>query len=197
MKAFVFVVLSLLSGIAMANGYCDSRPGAVAVMQCYDTLSQNELHKLKRLYGELRNHPGMEPQAFEQLQNDHLNWAGMMEASCRDSRCTYVALVNRNNLLTTRLNSLGGSVPQQCGRGASAAMVRVCQSPDLWDLEKDLVSSYNQAVNEISDNDWLKKDQVEWASTVRDRCRDDACLQKVYEERIDELFWIKKHASSQ
>jgi hypothetical protein len=31
----------------------------------------------------------------------------MMDASCRDSRCSYRALVNRNNMLGSRLNGLG------------------------------------------------------------------------------------------
>lgn len=44
---------------------------------------------------------------MQQLEFDHQNWAGLLDASCRDARCSYRALVNRNNVLDSRLSSLG------------------------------------------------------------------------------------------
>lgn len=75
-------------------------------------------------------------------------------------------------------------------------MNRVCDNPVLWRMEVELEESYEEAVNTIPDNGWIKNDQFEWMLKVRDVCQDDTCLQKVYEERIDELFWIKKHSGS-
>lgn len=215
MKTILFLIVSFFSTVTLASGWCDSKRTQLETMQCYENLSQNEVSRLGRLYGQLKNHPGMTPEALQQIAFDHDNWAGMLQASCQDPRCTYIALVNRNNALTTRLNALGGApaaVPVQqaapsyskseaylrrrCGQGSTAAMNRVCDNPVLWRMEVELEESYEEAVNTIPDNGWIKNDQFEWMLKVRDVCQDDTCLQKVYEERIDELFWIKKHSGS-
>ena len=107
MRAVILILASLFSTASMANSYCESRGTPRAIFQCYDAISQPEIQKMKGLYEKIRNHPATTPEAMQQLEFDHQSWAGLMDASCRDSRCGHTALLNRNNLLVARFNALG------------------------------------------------------------------------------------------
>ncbi|MFG9747225.1 hypothetical protein EWS90_28305 [Pseudomonas aeruginosa] len=107
MRAIILILAALSSSASMANSYCESRGTARAVFQCYEAISQMEVAKMKGLYEKMQNHPASTQESLQQLEFDHQNWAGLMDASCRDSRCAYTALVNRNNSLIARLNALG------------------------------------------------------------------------------------------
>lgn len=213
MKTIVFLVLGFFSTLTMANEWCDGRRTQREVMQCYESTVTMQTSRLTKIYESLRDHPSMTTEAFQQILFDHDNWTGILGASCQDPRCVYKAVENRNRALTARLNAMGNvptvttvqqAVPAQsapedalrsrCGAGTRPAMNRVCNNPSLWQMEIDLDESYKEALSNISDHGWIEKEQTDWIHNVRDVCRDDACLQKVYEERIDELFWIKKHS---
>lgn len=112
MKAAILILATLFSTTSMANSYCESRGTTRAILQCYDSIASPEMEKMKGLYEKIRNHPAMTQEALQLLEFDHQNWAGLLDASCHDSRCGYTALVNRNNALAGRLNTLG---PVQAG----------------------------------------------------------------------------------
>jgi len=213
MKNLIFITAALFSTASMANNYCESRGTVRAVSQCYETLTQNESLKLKRIYADFNSHPSITPEALQQMEYDHQNWAGMMDASCQDYRCTYTALVNRNNALTSRLKALGPvqaadpvqqvapavQQPSQngpsfnCAKASTNVEHLICNSATVSGLDTDLSDTYKEALSMTADNKWIKDEQVEWNKNVRNSCQDEACLIKAYEERIDELFWTKKH----
>lgn len=154
MRAAILVLATLYSTSSIANGYCESRDTPRAVMQCYDAIALPEVQKMKGLYEKIRNHPATTQEALQQLEFDHQNWAGLMDASCRDSRCGYIALVNRNNALATRLEALG---PVQAGNPAPESCV------DAWIAafrkeagEEALI--VNEQLNEW--NDWCESPLV-------------------------------------
>lgn len=116
MRAVILILAALFATKSMANSYCESRGNARAISQCYDAISQPEMEKMKDLYEKIRNHPATTQESLQLLEFDHQNWAGLMDASCRDSRCAYTALANRNNALAARLKALG---PVEANKPAS------------------------------------------------------------------------------
>lgn len=119
MKAAILILATLFSTTSLANSYCESRDTTRAIFQCYDAIAPSEMEKMKGFYEKIRNHPATTQEALQLLEFDHQNWAGLLDASCRDSRCGYTALVNRNNALASRLNALGpvqagNSEPENC-----------------------------------------------------------------------------------
>ena len=116
MRALILILATLFSTSILANSYCESRETSRAIFQCYDAISRSEVERMKGLYEEIRSHPGMTEAAMQQLEFDHQHWAGLLDASCRDARCSYRALENRNNVLDSRLSSLG---PSQTNSAAS------------------------------------------------------------------------------
>lgn len=206
MKTLIVAVLMLFSSLTLANGYCESRPGQKAVMNCYESLVMMESNRLGRLYKEFGSHPNSTQDSVQQMDYDHQNWSGMLEASCQDYRCMYIALVNRNNALTSRLKALGpvqaaAPVPQpshngpsfNCAKASTKVEHLICNNATVSGLDVDLSESYKEALAMTTDNNWMKEEQVEWVKTSRNVCSDEACLIKAYEQRIDELFWMKKH----
>ena len=62
-------------------------------------------------------------------------------------------------------------------------------------MEVDLDESYTEALVTIPNNGWIKSEQFDWMTKARNACQDQTCLRQAYGNRIDELFWIKKHSA--
>lgn len=206
MKTHIVAVLMLFSSLTLANDYCESRPGQKAVMDCYENLVMMESNRLGRLYKELGSHPNSTQDSVQQMDYDHQNWSGMLEASCQDYRCMYIALINRNNSLTSRLKALGpvqAAAPVQqlshngpsfnCVKASTKVEHLICNSATVSELDINLSESYKEALSMRTDNKWMKEEQVEWVKNTRNICDNEACLIQAYEQRIDEIFWMKKH----
>lgn len=63
----------------------------------------------------------------------------------------------------------------------------ICSDDSLSALDDTLAATYKFALQVSSNKNGLKSEQNRWLSGVRNLCKDDNCLTKVYEDRISEL----------
>lgn len=65
----------------------------------------------------------------------------------------------------------------------------ICQDSALMALDRDLNRAFQDCIRResMSRQATLRQAQKVWIRTVRDRCGNEACLSKVYRERIDVL----------
>jgi uncharacterized protein len=63
----------------------------------------------------------------------------------------------------------------------------VCADPQLADLDARMAQAYERVASGMADADFVKLDQQAWLAGVRDKCRDTACLARVYAARIERL----------
>jgi uncharacterized protein len=76
----------------------------------------------------------------------------------------------------------------ECSKATLAAERLVCASQTLSGLDEMLARSYTVAVGELGiAGTCLRTDQSRWLRTVRNACRDEACLTTAYRFRLAEL----------
>src|SRR5215831_907935 len=74
-----------------------------------------------------------------------------------------------------------------CSKASTSVEKTICASKALSNLDEQLAQAYESVIL-LSDNpDGVKRQQQEWLRNVRDRCRDEACLQGAYESRLAQL----------
>ena len=74
-----------------------------------------------------------------------------------------------------------------CQKAASFVEKAVCQDALLSALDEKLSAAFDKAISQSSNPNALKKQEMNWLKTKRGRCQDNACLEKVYSQRIVEL----------
>ena len=74
-----------------------------------------------------------------------------------------------------------------CTKASAWVEKEICSNHELSQLDDQLSLSYQNTLF-ISDNKTgLKKEQSNWLASVRNACKNAACLQKAYTSRISEL----------
>lgn len=74
-----------------------------------------------------------------------------------------------------------------CQKASTFVEKAVCQDPVLSALDEKLSSAFDFAMSNSSNPKALKKQEMNWLKTKRNVCQDNACLEKVYSQRIVEL----------
>lgn len=63
----------------------------------------------------------------------------------------------------------------------------ICSNDPLNQLDENLLISYKVALGLTEDKGTLKKNQLAWLSKMRNKCKDNICLERVYREQIGNL----------
>ncbi len=74
-----------------------------------------------------------------------------------------------------------------CQKASTFVEKAVCQDPVLSALDEKLSSAFDFALSNSSNPKALKKQEMNWLKTKRNTCQNNACLEKVYSQRIVEL----------
>lgn len=74
-----------------------------------------------------------------------------------------------------------------CQKASTFVEKAVCQDAVLSALDEKLSAAFNVAMSNSSNPQALKKQETNWLKTKRDKCQNNACLEKVYSQRIVEL----------
>jgi uncharacterized protein len=80
------------------------------------------------------------------------------------------------------------AVSFNCQKAKSFVEKAVCQDPTLSDLDDELGSLYQSAIDNSTKPaaSALKKQQLKWLAQ-RDACQTNACVKKAYQKRIIDL----------
>lgn len=206
MKIFILLFTILLSPAAFANSWCEGKHTYREKDQCYSNMVNSSKRALERKIKEVVNHPSMTSEKLAQLDIEHTQWAYNVQAQCQDNACVALSIEGRTKVLDLYLKQLSATVPAaqpvsmtegspsfNCSKASTTVERLICSSPQLAEQDNTLVGYYKDALGITDDNGWLKEEQIDWIKNVRNRCQDEACLTKAYEQRIDELFWTIKH----
>ncbi|NHL65975.1 hypothetical protein EIB72_06180 [Burkholderia ambifaria] len=78
-----------------------------------------------------------------------------------------------------------------CSKAATNVEHLICKNPDLMKLDATVNRGYVAMLltdsREISYQDPVRLDQINWITMVRNSCRDNACLLKAYRSRIADI----------
>lgn len=81
--------------------------------------------------------------------------------------------------------AIGASL--NCSKAATSVEKTICASKTLSGLDEQLAKAY-ESVLLLSDRpDVVKSRQKKWLRNIRDKCRDETCLQSAYEHRLAQL----------
>lgn len=73
-----------------------------------------------------------------------------------------------------------------CTKAISATEKLICSDEKISALDEQMAASYKFGLEKATDKDAFKKTQVEWLKQQR-TCKDEVCLTKAYEARLDVL----------
>jgi uncharacterized protein len=73
-----------------------------------------------------------------------------------------------------------------CGKASTATEKLICADEAISRLDEQLGASYKVALENATDKDAFKKEQVDWLKEQRN-CKDRACLSSVYQSRLAKL----------
>jgi len=74
-----------------------------------------------------------------------------------------------------------------CNKATTKSEKLICSDPNLSNADKQLAEIYVRVLEQSSNQDWLKKDQLSWMKHQRDTCKDVPCMLNAYKDRINEL----------
>jgi uncharacterized protein YecT (DUF1311 family) len=75
-----------------------------------------------------------------------------------------------------------------CGKAATRVEKAICASSELSTLDEHLSRHYGGAKYALPEGEaCLKSDQLHWLKSVRNVCKDNACLKMAYLNRLSEL----------
>lgn len=74
-----------------------------------------------------------------------------------------------------------------CAKAGTPVEKMICADTALSLLDQRLAGAYRQALSIGKDRAALKKTQLVWLKSIRNRCPDAACLQDAYNARLAEL----------
>lgn len=97
--------------------------------------------------------------------------------------------INKGLLLITisGLSCHAHSAGFDCAKASSAVEKMICADTQLSVLDSSLKNAYQQALSNTATPADLKTEQQYWLQEVRDACKDNACLTRVYHLRLDQL----------
>jgi uncharacterized protein YecT (DUF1311 family) len=79
------------------------------------------------------------------------------------------------------------SVSFDCGKAQSTVEHAICDSPTLSKFDDELSDLYSKAQDIDENNGLLQSEQVSWLVHDRNICKDTACLEHTYKNRINAL----------
>lgn len=79
-----------------------------------------------------------------------------------------------------------------CSKARTGTEKTICSSPTLSGLDEELAKTYESALKASDNPDMVKNREQRWLRTVRDRCRDEACLKRAYEDRLAQLVLARQ-----
>lgn len=79
---------------------------------------------------------------------------------------------------------LANAASFDCRKVVTLVETAICADPELSKADEELAAVYRELVARKPDQ---KEVQRRWLHTVRDRCKDVACLRKAYEDQDIEL----------
>jgi uncharacterized protein YecT (DUF1311 family) len=79
-------------------------------------------------------------------------------------------------------SALGASF--DCDKATTGVEKRICASARLSMLDQALADAYRLGLRDAKDEAAFRQDQRRWLANVRDRCQDDNCLARAYEDRL-------------
>lgn len=71
-----------------------------------------------------------------------------------------------------------------CRKATTKVESLICRSQSLSQLDEDLSATYRSAMTGPDDAEPVSIDQKRWLKNVRAKCRDEACLERAYRDRI-------------
>jgi len=74
-----------------------------------------------------------------------------------------------------------------CAKAATPTEKLICGDPQLSQLDGQTAQAYQRALERALDPDKLRAEERAWLRTERKACGDDACLKKVYAQRLAAL----------
>ena len=89
-------------------------------------------------------------------------------------------------LLCALLPALAAAASFDCAKAGAPVERLVCKSAALGTLDEELAAAYKAAFEASADKDPLVTDQSRWLR-LRDRCRNEACVQEAYRNRLGVL----------
>lgn len=84
------------------------------------------------------------------------------------------------------LPALAPAASFDCAKAGTAVERLACKSATLGTLDEELAAAYKAAFEASADKDPLVTDQARWLR-LRDRCRNEACVQEAYRNRLGVL----------
>lgn len=79
------------------------------------------------------------------------------------------------------------AVSFDCMKAQSTVEHTICNNPALSKLDDELSDLYSKAQDIDEDNELLQREQINWLDHYRNICKDTACLEHAYKERINVL----------
>jgi uncharacterized protein len=74
-----------------------------------------------------------------------------------------------------------------CSEARTGVEKTICADKELSDLDEELAKAYESVISSSDNADLVKREQKEWLRSVRDKCRDEACLKDAYTNRLAQL----------
>src|SRR5688572_19765999 len=74
-----------------------------------------------------------------------------------------------------------------CSKAGTSVEKTICASKTLSSLDEQLAKAYKSALLVSDRPNVVKSRQKKWLRNIRDKCRDEICLQSAYEHRLAQL----------
>jgi uncharacterized protein len=74
-----------------------------------------------------------------------------------------------------------------CSKARTGVEKTICADKALSSLDEELAKTYESVISSSDNADMVKREQKEWLRSVRDKCRDEACLKDAYANRLAQL----------
>jgi uncharacterized protein YecT (DUF1311 family) len=71
-----------------------------------------------------------------------------------------------------------------CNRATTLVEKLICADEALSQLDETLSWTYRKVLRSAPDPERIKREQTKWLRVVRDKCKDSACLEKEYRNRL-------------
>lgn len=91
----------------------------------------------------------------------------------------------------------GSTAGFDCAKAATRVEKAICASSELSRLDEHLSAYYGFAKDALRESEaCFKADQMQWLKSVRNACKDNACLKKAYLNRLSELDGFQPGATA-
>ena len=138
------------------------------------------------------------------FEADSAQEARLLEACDPGDRCKVVVVTGKADVVlklisAERVSTAGkvdGTVPAQsaagpsfsCDKASSKVEHAICADPLLSSLDLQLSIAYrSRLAGKPDERKLIQQQQREWVSSVRNACKEKACLHAVYKDRLESL----------